>query len=86
MLTEVDYAGARYLRSATSSATPNSRARDDIVCIARSGIGDTSDLAVYASAEGLLVGAGLVTGGDLHSAVADLVTGVTHPSFRKPVR
>jgi indole-3-glycerol phosphate synthase len=60
----------------------------NVIRIAESGVRGTNDLLAYAGAgaDAVLVGEGLVTSGDPRSAVADLVTAGTHPSFTKPSR
>lgn len=60
------------------------RIPDTIVKIAESGVRGPHDLLAYAAhgADAVLVGEGVVTGGDPRQAVADLVTAGAHPSTR----
>jgi len=55
---------------------------DGVVKVAESGIRGTHDLLAYAShgADAVLVGEGVVAGGNPRQAVADLVTAGSHPS------
>jgi indole-3-glycerol phosphate synthase len=57
---------------------------DGIVKIAESGVRGPRDLLAYAAhgADAVLVGEGVVTGGNPRQAVADLVTAGAHPSAR----
>ena len=60
------------------------RIPDDVVKIAESGVRGPHDLLAYAScgADAVLVGEGVVTGGDPRAAVAELVTAGNHPAAR----
>ena len=60
------------------------RIPDGIVKIAESGVRGPHDLLAYAAcgADAVLVGEGVVTGGDPRAAVAELVTAGNHPSAR----
>ena len=55
---------------------------DGVVKVAESGVRGTHDLLAYAShgADAVLVGEGVVAGGNPRQAVADLVTAGSHPS------
>ena len=57
---------------------------DHVVKIAESGVRGPHDLLAYAAvgADAVLVGEGVVTGGNPRQAVADLVTAGAHPSAR----
>jgi indole-3-glycerol phosphate synthase len=57
---------------------------DGVVKIAESGVRGPHDLLAYAAsgADAVLVGEGVVTGGDPRAAVAELVTAGNHPSAR----
>ena len=57
---------------------------DSVVKIAESGVRGPLDLLAYAAhgADAVLVGEGVVTGGNPRQAVADLVTAGAHPSAR----
>jgi len=57
---------------------------DGVVKIAESGVRGPHDLLAYAAvgADAVLVGEGVVTGGNPRQAVADLVTAGNHPSAR----
>ena len=57
---------------------------DGVVKIAESGVRGPHDLLAYAAAgaDAVLVGEGVVTGGNPRSAVAELVTAGNHPSAR----
>ena len=57
---------------------------DTVVKIAESGVRGPHDLLAYAAAgaDAVLVGEGVVTGGNPRQAVADLVTAGAHPSTR----
>jgi len=57
---------------------------DGVVKIAESGVRGPHDLLAYAAcgADAVLVGEGVVTGGDPRAAVAELVTAGNHPSTR----
>lgn len=57
---------------------------DGIVKVAESGVRGPHDLLAYAAvgADAVLVGEGVVTGGDPRHAVAELVTAGNHPSSR----
>jgi indole-3-glycerol phosphate synthase len=57
---------------------------DGVVKIAESGVRGPHDLLAYAAhgADAVLVGEGVVTGGNPRQAVADLVTAGAHPSTR----
>lgn len=57
---------------------------DHVVKIAESGVRGPHDLLAYAAhgADAVLVGEGVVAGGDPRQAVADLVTAGAHPSAR----
>jgi indole-3-glycerol phosphate synthase len=57
---------------------------DGIVKVAESGVRGPHDLLAYAAhgADAVLVGEGVVTGGNPRQAVADLVTAGAHPSTR----
>ncbi len=57
---------------------------DGIVKVAESGVRGPHDLLAYAAhgADAVLVGEGVVTGGNPRQAVADLVTAGAHPSAR----
>jgi indole-3-glycerol phosphate synthase len=57
---------------------------DSVVKVAESGVRGTHDLLAYAAhgADAVLVGEGVVTGGNPRQAVADLVTAGAHPSAR----
>jgi indole-3-glycerol phosphate synthase len=57
---------------------------DTVVKIAESGVRGPHDLLAYAAhgADAVLVGEGVVTGGNPRQAVADLVTAGAHPSAR----
>jgi indole-3-glycerol phosphate synthase len=57
---------------------------DGVVKIAESGVRGPHDLLAYAAhgADAVLVGEGVVTGGNPRQAVADLVTAGAHPSAR----
>jgi indole-3-glycerol phosphate synthase len=59
---------------------------DTVVKIAESGVRGPHDLLAYAAhgADAVLVGEGVVTGGNPRQAVADLVTAGAHPSTRHP--
>jgi len=56
-----------------------------VIKIAESGVRGPHDLLAYAAhgADAVLVGEGVVTGGDPRQAVADLVTAGAHPSTRQ---
>lgn len=58
----------------------------DIVTVAESGVRGPADLLAYAGAgaDAVLVGEGLVTSGDLRTAVSDLVTAGSHPACPRP--
>ena len=60
------------------------RIPDGVVKIAESGVRGPHDLLAYAAAgaDAVLVGEGVVTGGDPRAAVAELVTAGNHPSAR----
>lgn len=60
------------------------RIPDGVVKIAESGVRGPHDLLAYAAAgaDAVLVGEGVVTGGNPRQAVADLVTAGNHPSAR----
>jgi indole-3-glycerol phosphate synthase len=60
------------------------RIPDGVVKIAESGVRGPHDLLAYAAhgADAVLVGEGVVTGGNPRQAVADLVTAGAHPSAR----
>jgi indole-3-glycerol phosphate synthase len=60
------------------------RIPDSVVKIAESGVRGPHDLLAYAAqgADAVLVGEGVVTGGNPRQAVADLVTAGAHPSTR----
>jgi indole-3-glycerol phosphate synthase len=62
------------------------RIPEGIVKIAESGVRGPHDLLAYAAhgADAVLVGEGVVTGGNPRQAVADLVTAGAHPSTRHP--
>ena len=74
----------------TGTSSPGSRpgSPSSVVKIAESGVRGPHDLLAYAGAgaDAVLVGEGLVTGGDPRAAVADLVTAGAHPSCPKPAR
>jgi indole-3-glycerol phosphate synthase len=57
---------------------------DNVVKVAESGVRGPHDLLAYAAhgADAVLVGEGVVTGGNPRQAVADLVTAGAHPSAR----
>ena len=57
---------------------------DSVVKVAESGVRGPHDLLAYAAvgADAVLVGEGVVTGGNPRQAVADLVTAGAHPSAR----
>jgi indole-3-glycerol phosphate synthase len=57
---------------------------DDVVKVAESGVRGPHDLLAYAAAgaDAVLVGEGVVTGGNPRQAVAELVTAGNHPSAR----
>jgi indole-3-glycerol phosphate synthase len=57
---------------------------DGVVKVAESGVRGPHDLLAYAAhgADAVLVGEGVVTGGNPRQAVADLVTAGSHPSAR----
>ena len=57
---------------------------DGVVKIAESGVRGPHDLLAYAAAgaDAVLVGEGVVTGGNPRQAVAELVTAGNHPSAR----
>ena len=57
---------------------------DGIVKVAESGVRGPHDLLAYAAAgaNAVLVGEGVVTGGNPRQAVAELVTAGNHPSAR----
>ncbi len=57
---------------------------DGVVKIAESGVRGPHDLLAYAAAgaDAVLVGEGVVTGGNPRQAVADLVAAGAHPSAR----
>ena len=59
---------------------------DHVVKVAESGVRGPHDLLAYAAsgADAVLVGEGVVTGGNPRQAVADLVTAGAHPSTRHP--
>jgi indole-3-glycerol phosphate synthase len=63
---------------------PRPRIPDGVVKIAESGVRGPHDLLAYAAcgADAVLVGEGVVTGGDPRAAVAELVTAGNHPSAR----
>ncbi len=58
---------------------------DDVVKVAESGVRGPHDLLAYASvgADAVLVGEGVVVGGNPRQAVADLVAAGAHPSTRQ---
>jgi indole-3-glycerol phosphate synthase len=60
------------------------RIPDSVVKVAESGVRGPHDLLAYAAhgADAVLVGEGVVTGGNPRQAVADLVTAGAHPSAR----
>lgn len=60
------------------------RIPDTVIKIAESGVRGPHDLLAYAAhgADAVLVGEGVVTGGNPRQAVADLVTAGAHPSAR----
>ena len=82
----------RPARPSRSTATSSSGSRpglpSGVVKVAESGVRGPHDLLAYAGAgaDAVLVGEGLVTGGDPRRRVADLVTAGSHPSRPQPAR